>query len=481
MQHDLRQWLKQVESIGELKHIEGAHWDLEIGCLAELNRGKNPPALLLDGIPGYPKGYGVLTSSLKTVARICHTLNLPACQSERELLGVLREKLPQWEAQSKEYQPKKVKTGPILENVDSGKDVNLLKFPVPKWHEMDGGRYIGTGHAVITRDPDTGQVNLGTYRTMVQDEKTAGMYVGPGKHGRFHFQKWHERGQPAPIAISVGHSPLVFSMSGQPVSQPEYSLISAIMGEPIKVIEEEITGLPIPADSEIVLAGFMPAGKTRSEGPFGEWTGYYGSKETASPIVEIKRVYHRNNPIILGSPPYKPPTDVTLYFAMFMSALAHNDLEKLGIPDVKCVWATHSSGGRPFVIVSIKQRYAGHAKQAGMIAAQLRSTGLMNRFVIVVDDDIDPLDMEDVVWAMSFRTDPQKDIDIVRDTWSLELDPLIRKPSNDLHNSRAVITACKPFAWMDDFPKVVKASPELTDRVKKKWGKQLGSGTKSKK
>jgi 4-hydroxy-3-polyprenylbenzoate decarboxylase len=147
-----------------------------------------------------------------------------------------------------DFPPEEVASGPILENIESGKEVNLLKFPVPRWHELDGGRYIGTGDAVITMDPETGEVNFGTYRIMVQDEKSVGLYISPGKHGRIHYEKWHEKEKPCPVAISVGHHPIIFRVGAMafPASGVEYKYAGAALGRPIKIIKEEMSGTKLP-------------------------------------------------------------------------------------------------------------------------------------------------------------------------------------------------------------------------------------------
>ncbi len=470
---DLRAWLDEVERMGELKHLEGVDWDQEIGCISELNRKENAPALLFDKIKGYPAGYRVLTSSVRSLNRTALSLGLSGVKTNLELLDVIRHKLPQWESVMKDFPPQVVKDAPILENVHSGNEIDLFEFPVPKYHEMDGGRYIGTGDAVITRDPDTGKVNLGTYRIMVHDKKTTALYISPGKDGRIHYEKHHQQGKPSPIAISFGHHPLMLITAARPSPGPEYNFAGAIRGEPVRVIIDEVTGLPIPADSEIVIVGWSPVGKTRIEGPFGEWTGYYASKDRPAPILEVERVYHRNNPIILGAPPSRPPSETSYCMDTFASAIVHNDLIKQGVPDVKGVWF-NVVGGRTLVTVSIKQRYPGHAKQAAILASQSRIAAYFGRYSIVVDDDIDPSNLDEVIWALCFRTDPEKDIDIVRQAWSTPLDPTIRKPTNAYYNSRAIINACKPYDWIDEFPKVVDSNPQVAARMKEKWGKLLG-------
>ena len=211
---DLRDWLVKVEEMGELQRVEGADWDLEIGAISALNvRKENNPALLFDNINGYPKGYRILSCSTSSPERLALTFNLPESSSKLDMVQAMREKLSEWEDRLEEFPCEVVEEGPILENIRSGKDVNLFEIPVPKWHELDGGRYIGTGDAIITQDPETGDLNLGTYRIMVHDEKTTALYISPGKHGRIHYEKYHALGKPCPVAMSFGHHPLILSLA----------------------------------------------------------------------------------------------------------------------------------------------------------------------------------------------------------------------------------------------------------------------------
>ncbi|MBI4185971.1 MAG: UbiD family decarboxylase [Chloroflexi bacterium] len=472
---DLRAWLEEADKLGELKRIEEADWDLEIGCISHLNlRRKNCPVLLFDRIKGYPPGYRLVTCPLTSPRRIALTFGLPNTVSTSQLLVNVRDKLALWEANLSSFPPMVVTSGPVLENVHSGGEVDLFEFPSPKWNELDGGRYIGTGGAVITRDPDTGDINAGNYRLMVHDKNTLGIYVSPGKHGGIHIERYHARGEPCPVVISLGHDPVVFGISSVEVpAGTEYSYIGAIKGTPLEVIEDEITGLPFPASSEIVLAGSCPPGETRIEGPFGEWHGYYASKERPAPIIKIERVYHRHNPILLGIYMGRPPCDGAYYLSVLRSARTYSDLARAGVPEVKSVWS-HEVGGRFLYVVAIKQRYAGHAKQAALTVAQgLRLSAFRGRYVIVVDDDIDPTNMDDVIWALCTRSDPEKGIDIVRRAWSDDLDPMIRKPTKALFNSRAIIDACRPFEWIDEFPQTIQINPDYEQRMKEKWGDSL--------
>ena len=168
---DLRSWIERVEQLGELQHVPGAHWDLEIGAISEINYRRKPPAtLLFDDIVGYPRGHRVLTGTLCNPHRMAFTLGLDPQLDTAGLIQALSGKPLQWEKAAPQFEPQVVTSGPVLENVVQGRDVDLTRFPAPKWHEHDGGRYIGTGVAVVTSDPDTGRINVGAYRMMIQED-----------------------------------------------------------------------------------------------------------------------------------------------------------------------------------------------------------------------------------------------------------------------------------------------------------------------
>ncbi len=468
---DLRSWLKSADELGQLRLLEGANWDLEIGTLTEIvYNHKDAPAVIFDAVPGYPHGYRVLVNALGSTARLAVTLGLKPAATTREIKEFWKQR-----AGNAAVDPVYVGDGPVFENRHTGDDIDILKFPVPKWHELDGGRYIGTGSITITRDPDTGWVNCGTYRVMVHDGQHLGFYISPGQHGRIHRTKYFDAGKPCPVAISFGHHPLFF-LTGAfevPFGVSEYSFIGGILGEPVPVMRGPITGLPIPAYSEIVIEGVAMPGDAHLEGPFGEWTGYYASGARNEPVIEIKAVYHRNDPIILGYPPAKPSVAQAHYRAIIRSALIEKQLEAAGVPDVKGVWSHEAAGARLMNVVSIKQRYPGHAKQAGAVAAQCGAGARMSRYIVVVDDDIDPSDLQEVIWAIATRSDPEHSIDIMRRCWSGPLDPTIRPGMPGLA-SRAIIDATKPFEWINEFPPVVGASPELKEAALARWKEALG-------
>ena len=365
--------------------------------------------------------------------------------------------------------PRVVKHGPVLENVLRDDEVNLLKFPVPFLHELDGGRYIGTDDLVIMRDPELGWVNGATYRVMVQDEQRVNIWMSPGKHGRQIREKYFAQGKPCPVLISCGHDPLLFLAGGNELrfGLSEYDYAGGHRGQPFEVVLSELHGLPMPAHAEIVLEGELIEGETAPEGPFGEFTGYYAGGRSEQPVIRVRRIYHRNDPILTMATPMRPPSDFSYSKCVMKAGMIWDEVERAGLSGVKGVWCHEAGGARMLNVISIKQAYAGHSKQAGMAAASCQSGSYLGRLVVVVDDDIDPTDLFDVMWSVCTRCDPAEDIDIIRKMWSGPLDPRI--PRGTSWNSRAVIDACRPFEKIKEFPPVARASAELRAKVESKY------------
>ena len=469
---DLREWLDQVDQLGELRTIEGADWDLEIGAITEMARkeAKVPPCILFDSIKDYPKGQRLVVGQLNSIKRVALTTGMPTDMSTLDLVDAWRKKI-------KEMKPipaREVKEGLFMENVWEEKDVDVLRFPTPRYNIGDGGRYLGTGHLTVTRDPEEGWINIGTYRIMIHDGKSVGLYMSPGRHARIQMEKCFAQNRPFPVAVSLGHDPLLFMASAfeVPYGLSEYDFAGGLRGEPIEVVRLARTGLPVPASAEVIIEGECLPNDQKTEGPFGEWTGYYASAARAEPIIRIRRVFFRDNPICAGAPPSRPPTEATFYKSFWRSAMVWEELERAGVPDVVGVYCPPEGNTRLLTVVAIRQRYPGHARQAGAIASQCHAAAYLGRFTVVVDDDIDPTDMKDVWWAMTTRCDPADDIEILRRCWSGPLDPIVQKGKKGF-NSRAIIDACRPYDWIKDFPASVRVPTDLARQVKEKWGKKI--------
>jgi UbiD family decarboxylase len=429
--------------------------------------------VLFDDVPGYPRGHRVLANILTSVRRINLTLGLPADAKEVELVQFWRQTMKA----GRTIPPVTVASGALLENVREGDDIDLFRIPVPKWHEHDGGYYIGTGCMVIMRDPDTGWINYGAYRVQAHDRNVASVMCSKGKHGDMIQRKYHERGEPCPVAVVCGMHPALFMIAGLeiPHGKNEYDAAGGLIGEPVEVILGPKTGLPIPANAEIAFEGFIHANDRVDEGPLGEWTGYYAGGKKKEPAIRVATFMHRDDPILLGAIPGIPPDDDSFYRGTYRSGAVWNQLEAAGVPEVKGVWAHAAGGSRLWLTVSIKQMYAGHAKQAGLIASQCHAGAYVNRFVVVVDDDIDPADMDKVVWAMCTRFDPREGMETLRGCWSSSLDPM-GYGENDPRNARVVIDACRPWVRRDTFPKVARSSAALDERIRAKFAAVLPKG-----
>ena len=476
---DLRDWIDRSQAIGEVVNISGADPNLEVGALDEyaFREFGGGPAILLDQLKGYAPTHRILLNQLTSVPRIALTLNLPIPGSKMELVKTWRNRV-----KSVGLVPtQRVDNGPVTENIQDGPAVDLLQFPAPLWHEEDGGRYLGTGSLTITRDPETGWVNVGTYRAMVHGRDKLGLYISRIKHGRRHLEKYWASGKPCPVVLSFGQDPLLFLTSSMPlpadVNELEYA--GGIRGCPVKVMHGELTGLPIPANAEIVVEGEIYPDESLPEGPFGEWTGYYASATRNEPVVNVKRVMYRNQPIVSGEPPLRPPNAHTYWRSFFKSALIWNDMESAGIPDVRGVWLDEAGGANLLLVVSIKQRYPGHAFQAAVIASQCGAAITLNRYIVVVDDDINPSDRDQVLWAICTRSDPERSIQILHRCFSSALDPAISADQNR-HHSRAMIDACKPWERLHEFPREITTNHALVDQVKAKWGHTLAAYARSK-
>ncbi len=472
---DLMSWLDQMDAAGELKRIEGADREEEIGGIVDIYQRKmGRPALLFDNVPGYQPGFRVLANLFVSVKRIALTLGLPENTSEVELVRF-------WRNYFKELPtiaPTPVNTGTVLENVFTGADIDLLKIPTPRWHEGDGGYYMGTACMVIMKDPDSGWINYGAYRVQVHDRAVASVMASKGKHGDIIMRKYHDRGEPCPIAVVVGVHPGLFAVAGVevPYGKNEYDVAGGILNQSIRVIHGPKTGLPIPAEAEIAFEGFVHKDDRIDEGPLGEWTGYYAGGVKKEPAIRVETFMHRNAPILTGAIPAVPPNDDTFYRGTYRAGKVWHELEAAGVPEVQGVWSHEAGGSRMWLTVSIKQQYAGHSKQAGLIASQCHAGAYANRVVVVVDDDIDPADMNQVVWSICTRCDPRDDVEILKGCWSTSLDPMAYPPDHRNMNSRMVIDACVPWNRKAGWPEIVRSSKPLDQRIRAKFAQYLPPG-----
>lgn len=471
---DLRGFIKQVDELGALRRINGTDPKFELGGITEVAAGTAEcPALLFDRIKGYEKGFRVFTNATTTPQRAALALGIDPTLSPLDALKA-------WMRRRQSLTPHKpieVDKAPFLENSMRRRKVDLRKLPAPYWHRKDGGPFIGSGSVVIMRDPDGGWINASIYRIQVHGkDKVTIQFDHPGRHGAIIARKYWEKGKSCPVAVVNGEDPALFIAGFEylPDGQSEYDFAGAIKGGPMEMIKGPVTGLPLPALAEIILEGeLLPVSKlTLPEGPFGEFTGYYAADARPCPVMQVSAIHHRSDPILLGSPPMKPPR---FHFGLpFRAASIWSQLEQSGVTDVVGVW---QHVAQLMTVVAIRQRYAGHAKRAALIAA---AQSYMGRLVVVVDDDVDPSDLADVMWAVTTRCEPSEQIDIVRNAWSSALDPRIPdkdKRAGITSHSKAIIEAVRPFGWKDKYPPTSALTADEAREIERKWGGSIrGSG-----
>lgn len=472
----LRDWIDQVDRMGELLRINGAHWDKEMGSITQMltERSKNTaPAILFDQVPGYPKGFRTLYGQFSSIRRVALTLGLPLDYERKcDIVKTYHQRMQNM----KLMKPKFVNKGPILEHVLEGNEIDVLRFPVPLHHELDKARYIGTADLVITKDPDAGWFNLGAYRCQVYDAKTIGCQITEGKHGRIHRDKYFERGQSMKVVVVCGQDPLLYMLSASPLPEgtSELEFAGGIRGEPVEVVKGPYTGFPIPADAEIAIEGEIVPGNVKPEGPFGEWMGYYSDDVVPRPYIDVKTILYRDDPILTCAPQHKPVDETGLLKGIAGAAEIWKALEACGLPEILGVWNHEAGPATRFTVIQIRQRYPGHARNVLHVASSCSAGAYNGKWTVVVDEDIDASDLDQVLWAMCTRFDPVTDIDTIQKAWSSGRDPMFL-PGN--FNNRILIDACVPYdrKLRGKFPTVVDVSSEMRAKLKAKFGKILAS------
>jgi UbiD family decarboxylase len=467
---DLRSFIERLDKEGELAKVKAeVDWKYELGAIAFKCLGPPAgPALLFEKVK--ESSIPLFTGGLLTVKRLAISLDLNPQTDEKSLILEGAKRL------EKPIKPIVAPTGPCKENKYFGKDVNILKFPVPWWTEKDGGRYIGTWNQVITKDPETGWTNVGTYRLMVHEPDVCGIIVSPFQHIGLMYAKYQKLNRPMPVAIAIGSDPVAMfaSTAPFPAGVDEWDMAGALRGRPFELVKAETADLEVPAHSEIILEGEIPVSERRVEGPFGEHTGYYAGGKRPMPIVRIKCITHRNNPIFRGSILGKPITETNRILAFTWAAQAVRMYKNAGFP-VTAV--NYPAGGDPdyCAIVAIKKSYSSQGLDTGRLLLSNKPKQL--KHVIVVEDDINVFDLNDVLWAINTRVEAGRQVHITRNESGSMADPAATQEWHGF-SDKMIIDATWPTT--PDFPPreewggsrhapEVKISEEVKKFVEKRW------------
>ncbi|MCJ7593334.1 MAG: UbiD family decarboxylase [Desulfobacterales bacterium] len=469
---DLREYIARLEGLGDLLRIKReVDWNLELGAIMRRANDLREPALLFEKIKGYSSDYPVFANVIgagkpNPYGRTCVALEMPVETRPVEIIDELVRRF------SRPLKPVLVDRGPCKENILRGDEVDLLKFPAPHLRALDGGRYIGTFHTQVNRDPDSGWVNWGMYRSMLHDKSSAGWLAIPGQQGPgIYYQKYEARGKAMPMAIAIGTDPAVAfaSLTSFPAFIDEADMAGAIRGAPVELVKCETNDLEVPATAEIVLEGEIRPNERRDEGPFGEYTGYLSSQRAPRLVFHVQCITHRNNPILTVSSPGKPFDDTTFVYSLFCSAVLTIELRKRGLP-FKSLYMTPSMLA---VIVSASETYPGfvHTLSSAIWSTKV---GVYRPTIIVVGEDIDVSNMDEVMWAMTTRMHPARDIHIVERAPAHPLYPFLSPEEREnLVGANVCFDATFPAEWKDNPMQIVDFEhswpKEIQEMVISRW------------
>src|SRR5271167_3591733 len=426
---DLRDFVQKLEKEGELKRIR-AEVDpiLEITEVTQrIARDKNRlpdsvgPALLFEK----PKGSRVplLVNTFGSVRRMSLAFEVGELDEvAARIQGFLKMEMPQGFfdkikmlpklAELGSFFPKSVKTGACKEVIRKGSDVNLFDFPILKCWPQDGGRYI-TFPLVFTKNPETGKRNVGMYRMQVYDERTTGMHWQTQKHGAEHFRRARAANPEGRIAVSVaiGADPAT-ALAGMlpiPPDLDEMMFAGFLRKDPVEMVMSETNDIEVPANAEIILEGYVKLNEMRTEGPFGDHTGFY-SLEGEYPVFHVECVTHRKDPIYLTTVVGPPPQED--YFMGYAVERVFLPVMKMQYPEIVDVAMPAEGIFHNLMIVAIKKSYPGHARKI-MSAIWSLGQAMFTKVIVVVDHDVDVHNYSEVVWKALCAIDPQRDTQFV--------------------------------------------------------------------
>jgi 4-hydroxy-3-polyprenylbenzoate decarboxylase len=517
----LRDWVEALERAGELKRVKAELSPvLEMAEVADRAVKSGGPALLFENVAGY-KGARVLMNQFGSERRMRMGLGVDSLDDVAKRIETLLHPVPPTSLVDKlkmlpmlaevgSYFPKIVdgKRAPCKEVILRGDDVDVLKFPVLTTWPGDGGPFI-TLPCVVTKDPRNGKRNVGMYRMQVYDGKTTGMHWQRQKVAAEHFRDRLRsaagtttgavdvmartaggttaavdvsgvpqhvvtkiRGERMEVAVAIGTDPAVtFSaIVPAPPDVEEYLIAGFLRGKAVELVKCETVDLEVPATSEIVLEGYVELGELRSEGPFGDHTGFYTMTDDY-PVFHITCITHRKNPIyaatIVGKPPMEDAWMGKAVERIFLP------LMKLMLPEIVDVNLPPEAVFHNLMIVSIRKSYAGHARKV-MSGIWAMGQAMFTKCIIVVDEDCDVHDLREVTLRVANNIDPERDIQFTLGPVD-SLDHASRLPN---FGSKMGIDATRKWAaegFMRPWPAMLEMPVEVKQRVAKIC-KDLGLG-----
>ncbi|GFO74133.1 4-hydroxy-3-polyprenylbenzoate decarboxylase [Bathymodiolus platifrons methanotrophic gill symbiont] len=426
---DLRDFIAQLEKKGELKRItQEVDPVLEMTEISDRTLKQGGPALLFEN----PKGFNipVLANLFGTPDRVAMGMgetSVTALRGVGELLSQLKEPEPpkgMKDAMDKipvfknvlNMAPKLVKNPPCQELIRIGDEIDLGEYPIQTCWPDDAGPLI-TWPLVITKGPYKERQNLGIYRLQVIAKNKVIMRWLAHRGGALDFREWQEThpGEPFPISVALGADPATILAAVTPVPDTlsEYAFAGLLRGSKTEVAKSLTNDLQVPASAEIVLEGFIYPGEMAPEGPFGDHTGYYNEVDEF-PVFTIERITQRQAPIYHSTYTGKPP-DEPAVLGVALNEVFVPILQKQ-FPEITDFYLPPEGCSYRMAVISMKKQYAGHAKRVMLGTWSYLRQFMYTKFVIVVDDDIDVHNWQEVIWAITTRMDPARDLTILENT-----------------------------------------------------------------
>lgn len=472
---DLRDFIRALEKHGELKRISlEVDPILEITEFADRAVKQGGPALLFEN----PKGHRipVLINSYASMRRMELALEVDSVETVAHriseylemrmpegLLGKLK-MLPKL-AEMGSFFPRMVSKGSCQEIVRTS-NFSLLEYPILKCWPEDGGRFI-TLPLVFSRSPDSGKRNCGMYRMQIYDERTAGMHWQTHKQGAEHYRRLKARGQARmDVAVAIGADPATMysAILPLPPDLDEMMIAGFLRNSPVEMVKCHTSDLEVPANAEIVLEGYVELGELRTEGPFGDHTGFY-SLEDEYPVFHVTCITQRKNPIyattIVGPPPMED-----FYMGKAIERI-FLPLMRLQLPEVRDICMPAEGIFHNLILVSLRKSYPGHARKV-MSAIWGLGQAMFSKCIVVVDEDVDVQNVREVVWKALNNIDPERDIQFVMGP----VDSLDHSSRLANYGSKMGVDATRKWpgeGFTRPWPNVIEMSPEVKRRVDDLW------------
>ena len=426
---DLRAYIDALDELGELQRIDAeVSLDYELGAIVRRSYDLMAPAPFFTNLAGIEPGFRVLGAPAGVSAqpglylsRVALSLGLPPQSSGADIVAALvaaRGAAP--------IPPRVVATGPCKEVIALGDEIDLMRLPAPLLHGHDGGRFINTYGIVVARTPDGSWTNWSISRTQQLDARRMSSLVIPTQHLGVIRAMWRERGEDMPVAVAIGVEPVIPFVGGMPLPEGvnEADFIGAYLGEPVDVVRCETVDLEVPATAEIVIEGTISMTETASEGPMGEFAGFtYPGDSTMQPIYHVSAFTHRRDPILPVAVAGHPVEENHTAWGIPNCAEVVYQLRQGGVPATSAYMPLES--GCQFLVITVPSDWReafGQPSPAALmdrIAEVLWEPHVHTAYaiakVMVTEDDIDPSNTRDVVWAFAAKNSPSDGVRFYED------------------------------------------------------------------